>query len=41
MIIRHDPTNLASPHEGILKDSERLDMDTSEMDAWYNILSEN
>jgi hypothetical protein len=36
----HHPTNLTSPREGIPKDSEWLDMDASEMDACYNILSE-
>jgi hypothetical protein len=38
--MRRDPTNLTSPREGIPKDSERVDVDASETDAWYNILSE-
>jgi hypothetical protein len=40
MIMRHDPTNLTSPREGIPKDSEWLDMDASKRDACYNILSQ-
>jgi hypothetical protein len=36
----HYPTNFSSPREGIPRDSEWFDMDASETDAWYNILSE-
>jgi hypothetical protein len=40
IIMRHDATNLTSSREGIPKDFEWLDLDASEMDAWYNSLSE-
>jgi hypothetical protein len=38
--MRQDPKNLTSPRERIAKDSEWFDMDASEIDAWYDILSE-
>jgi hypothetical protein len=39
-IMRQDSANFTSPREGIPKDSERLAVDASEIDACYNILSE-
>jgi hypothetical protein len=38
--MRYDPINFTSTREGIPRDSEWLDMDASETDAWYNIRSE-
>jgi hypothetical protein len=38
--MRHGPTNLTSPRQGIPKDSEWLDMDASETDTCHNVLSD-